>query len=105
MHASVTTTLGATDDMLAVAGMVGESMLEWLRDLEGFAGLIMLSNEETGTTQVITFWEDEDVAERSRVARLQLRDRITATVSVEVLETKPYAVSFADLSGFSPAPH
>lgn len=85
-----------------MAQMVGESMVDWLRDLEGFEGLLMLSSEETGTTQVITFWTDADVAERSRVARLRLRDRITATVSVEVEETTPYAVSFADLSGFRP---
>ena len=29
----------------------------------------MLTNEETGTTHVITFWTDEETAERSRVAR------------------------------------
>jgi hypothetical protein len=79
-------------------------MASWLRDLDGYEGLLMLSNEETGTTHVITFWADEEVAERSRVARLQLRDRITATVSVEVQETQPYAVSFADLTGFGSAP-
>ena len=101
MHASVTTTRGTTDDMLAVATMVGETMTPWLRGLDGFEGLLMLSNEETGTTHVITFWADEEVAERSRIARLQLRDRITATVSVEVQETQPYIVSFADLDGFA----
>jgi hypothetical protein len=87
--------------MVAVATMAGEAMVEWLRDLEGFLGLLMLTDEETGTTQVITLWTDEGAAERSRVAREQLRDRITATVSVEVQETKPYAVSFADLRGAS----
>ena len=90
--------------MLAVATMVGESMAPWLRGLDGYEGLLMLSNEETGTTHVITFWVDEEAAERSRIARLQLRDRITATVSVEVQETQPYAVTFADLTGLGPAP-
>ncbi len=67
--------------------MAGETMVEWLRDIEGFQGLLMLSNDETGTTHVISFWESKEVAERSRVARLKLRDRITSTVSVEVQET------------------
>ena len=83
--------------MVAVATMAGETMVEWLRDLEGFEGLLMLSNDETGVTHVISFWESEEVAERSRVARLRLRDRITSTVSVEVQETEGYQVSFADL--------
>ena len=86
--------------MAAVATMAGETMVEWLRDLEGFEGLLMLSNDETGITHVISFWESEEVAERSRVARLKLRDRITTTVSVEVQETEPYEVAFAELGSF-----
>ncbi len=86
--------------MAAVATMAGETMVEWLRDLEGFEGLLMLTNDETGITHVISFWESEEIAERSRVARLNLRDRITSTVSVEVQETEPYQVSFAELGSF-----
>ncbi len=96
----MTTTRGTATDMLALATMAGETMVEWLRDVEGFEGLLMLSNEETGTTHVITFWVDEEAAERSRAARLQLRDRITATVSVEVQQTEPYEVAFSDFTGF-----
>ena len=98
MHASMTTTKGTAADMAAIATMAGETMVEWLRDIEGFQGLLMLSNDDTGTTHVISFWESKEIAERSRVARLKLRDRITSTVSVEVQETEPYEVSFADLS-------
>jgi hypothetical protein len=98
MHASMTTTKGTGEDMLAVAAMAGETMVEWLRDIEGFEGLLMLSNDETGTTHVISFWESKEIADRSRVARLKLRDRITSTVDVEVQETEPYEVAFADLS-------
>jgi hypothetical protein len=105
MHASLTTTLGPDDgDLLEVARMAGDTMLGWLRDVEGFRGIVMLSNEETGTTHVITFWENEEVAERSRISRLQLRDRITETVSAEVQETRPYVVSFAALEGFATVP-
>lgn len=105
MHASMTTTHGSAEDMTGVAAMAGESMLDWLRDLDGFRGLLMLSNDDTGTTHVITFWENAEIAERSRVTRLNLRDRITAAVDVEVQETEPYDVSFAALSSFgSPAP-
>ncbi len=96
MYATLTTTLGdVTDDMSGIASIAGEAMEEWLREIEGFEGLVMLSDRSSGTTQVITFWESREVAERHEVARMQLRDRITATVSVEVKETQSYDVSFA----------
>ena len=105
MHASLTTTLGqGGEDQLDLAVMVGETMLGWLRDSEGFEGLLMLRDEDSGTTHVITFWESAVVAEKSRISRLQLRDRITETVSVEVQETRPYTVSFADLGEFATVP-
>ena len=70
MYASLTTTTGNAEDMLSVAQMAGETMAEWLRDVEKYKEMVMLTNEETGTTHVITFWTDEETAERSRVARL-----------------------------------
>ena len=101
MYASVTTTRGSTENMAEIAEMVGETMIDWLREIEGFGGLLMLSNEETGTTQVIALWESEEIAERHREARLRLRDQVTATVDVEVVETVPYRVTFAQLRGTS----
>ena len=88
--------------MLAIAQMAGETMAGGLRDVEGYRGMVMLTNEDTGMTNVITFWTDEATAERSRVARQQLRDRITTAVSVEVQETQPYEVAFAALDGLRP---
>jgi predicted RNase H-like HicB family nuclease len=96
VYASVTTTQGASPDIPELATMAGETMLEWLREIEGFAGIVMLTND-AGRTQVITFWESQEVAERHMSARLQLRDRITETVNVEVQETGAYVVSFAEL--------
>jgi hypothetical protein len=97
MHATLTTTQGQAPDMPDLAAMAGETMVQWLREIEGFEGILMLSNEETGRTHVITFWASSEVAERHMAARLQLRDRITTTVDVEVVETAAYDVSFADL--------
>ena len=100
MYATMTTTHGTTtEDNAAVAEMVGETMVEWLRDIEGFGGLLMLNNAETGVTQVIALWESEELAERHHEARMRLRDRVTATVEVEVVETVPYDVTFAHLRG------
>ncbi len=99
MYASVTTTRGSSENMAEIAEMVGETMIDWLRDIEGFGGLLMLSNEDTGVTQVIALWESEEIAEHHRAARMRLRDRVTATVDVEVVETVPYEVTFAHVRG------
>ena len=97
VHATMTTTHGSTEDLATVAAIAGDAMATWLREIEGFLGLFMLTREETGTTQVIVLWESEEVAERHRAARLRLRDRVTSTVDVEVVETVGYDVSFAEL--------
>ena len=97
MHASLTTTHGPGGELPEVAAMAGETMIMWLRDIDGFLGMVMLNDESANRVRVLTFWESRDVAERHMAARLQLRDRITATVNVEVEETEAYEVTFADL--------
>ena len=47
---------------------------------------------------MLTLWESAEVAERHRASRMRLRDLITGTVGVEVLETATYEVAFANLS-------
>ena len=98
MHASLTTTKGSIENMAEVATMAGETMLSWLSEIEGFEGLLMLTDEGTGTTHVISFWRDREVAERHREARMRLRDRVTETVDVQVEGTASYDVPFAQVS-------
>jgi hypothetical protein len=93
----MTTTRGTNDDMVGLARISGETMAPWLREIEGFMGLLMLSSQETGVTHVLTFWESREVAEKHREARSSLRERITSTVDVEVQETADYELAFADV--------
>ena len=95
----MTTTRGSGENMAEIAEMVGETMIDWLREIDGFGGLLILSNEDTGTSQVIALWESEEIAEHHRAARMRLRDQVTATVDVEVVDTVPYQVTFAHLRG------
>jgi hypothetical protein len=95
MHVSLTRVKTA-DQPIENATVVGEEMLRWLRESEGFEGLLMLSKE--GTTIALTFWESSEVAERHRVARMQFRDRMTSAAGVQVEETVDYEVTFAHLT-------
>jgi len=98
VYAALTTTHGSNEDMRELAVAVGEEMYRWLCDLEGFRGLMLLTNEETGTSQVLALWESREVAEHQRASRLSLRDRVTAAVNVEVQDTVGYEVSFAQFT-------
>jgi heme-degrading monooxygenase HmoA len=97
MYVAVTRTKGSPGQALEVATIAGEEMLPWLRQIDGFDGLLMLSNEDEGTTLVLTFWTDREVADRHRAARMQFRDRVTAAVDVTVEGTADFEVSFAHL--------
>lgn len=95
MYVSVTRTKGPLGQPLEVATIAGEEMLPWLSEIDGFEGLLMLSNEAEATTLALTFWRDRDVAERHRAARARLREGVTAAVQVTVEETVGYEVTFA----------
>jgi heme-degrading monooxygenase HmoA len=97
VYVAGTRTKGPAGQPLEVATIAGEEMLPWLREIDGFEGLLMLSNEPEATTLVLTFWKDREVAERHRAARTRFRDRVTAAVQVTVEETADYEVSFAEL--------
>lgn len=96
MFASMSTIRGDHPDLEATAKVVGDTMLNWLREFEGYAGLLILTDEQNGLARVITFWESEEAAERSKLARLKMRDQMTSTVQMEVAATEPYAVAFDD---------
>ena len=101
MHVTVTTTRGSPDEPLENATIAGEEMLPWLRQIDGFEGLLMLSNEAEGTTLVVSFWASREVAEQHRVAREQFRDSITSAVGVHVEDVSDYEVTFSDLGSWA----
>ena len=94
MHATIVRVTTGEQD-ISTATVVGEEMLRWLRDLDGFVGSMMLSR--LGTTLSLTFWESEEVAERHRAVREEFRDRITAIAGVELESVEDLEVTFAHL--------
>jgi hypothetical protein len=95
VHATIVR-VGTGDQDISTATIVGEEMLRWLRDLDGFVGSMMLSR--TGTTLSVTFWDNAEVAARHRVARTEFRDRIIAVAGVEIEEVEEFEVTFAHVA-------
>ena len=85
-----------TNEPIEHAGIVGKGLEDWLREVEGFEGLLMLSRE--GTSIGLTFWESREVAERYRPLRMQFLDKVLSTVGVELEESLDFEVTFARLS-------
>lgn len=95
MHATIVR-VSTGDQDISTATIVGEEMLRWLRDLDGFVGLTMLSR--TGTTLSITLWESAEVAERHRAVRGEFRERISAVAGVEIQNVEEFEVTFAHVA-------
>ena len=97
MHVTVTRTKDYLGQPIEDATLAGQEMLRWLEPIDGFEGLLVLSNEADGTTLVLTFWQSREVAEEHLEARVRLRERVTSAVRVEVQEATDYEVTFAEL--------
>jgi heme-degrading monooxygenase HmoA len=92
----VTVTSAKTSDQpIENATIVAEEMMRWLRDIEGFEGFLMLSQE--GRTLGLSFWESREAAEHHRVARAQFRERMLSVADVEIEDSSDFEVTFADL--------
>lgn len=89
------TRVTTSDQPIENATIVAEEMVGWLRDIDGFEGILTLSRE--GTTLGLTFWESEEVAERHRVSRMQFLDRMATAAGITVEETTGYELTFADV--------
>jgi hypothetical protein len=78
------------------ASIVADGLQDWLRDVEGFEGLLMLSRE--GTSIGFTFWQSREIAEKYRPMRMQFLDRVLSAVGVELEESLDFDVTFARLT-------
>lgn len=94
MHVTVTTTRGDPRQPAADATLAGEAMYPWLEQIDGFRGMLMLS-DGAGETLAVTFWESREASERHRLARDEFRDRIVSTVGVTVESAADYELTFA----------
>ena len=94
MHVRLTR-VGTADQPIERATIVAEEMLGWLRDMDGFRGLVTLSKE--GTTLGITFWESKEQSDHHLPTRTEFLGRMTSMANVEVEESTDYELTFAYL--------
>ena len=83
------------DQSTADAAIIGEHIDGWLREIEGFHGLLILSHG--GTTLGLAFWESREVAEHNGFVRAQLLERVSTLADLEVEEVLGLEVAYAQL--------
>ena len=86
----MSTVRGAVPQMADIGRMAGEAMEGWLRDYDGYRGLILLTSEDAAQAHVITLWDSREAERSSRTTRAALRDRLAATAGMEVVGMEAY---------------
>jgi heme-degrading monooxygenase HmoA len=96
MYASMTTVRSADADLDATATMAAEAMVTWLREFDGYRGMIVLSDADSGRARIVTFWATKDDLERSARSRTEVRMQLIETAGAELEAVSAYAVVHLD---------
>ena len=83
---------GQVTELAEIARIAGEALEGWLRDVDGYLGLVMLTDEESQTARVMTFWESTEAELRSRTTRTTMRDQLAGTAGLEVVDYRVWEV-------------
>jgi hypothetical protein len=84
MYASLTTVRGAGTEVSTTAGMAAESMLAWLREFDGYRGLLVLGDPSTGNARIVSFWDSLEALERSERGRREVRESMVAAAGADL---------------------
>lgn len=96
MHASLTTVRDAGPGVADTARLAAESMLTWLREFEGYRGLLVFADPQTGTARIMTLWDSSDDLERSERGRTQVRESMVAAAGAEIESVERYELVLDD---------
>jgi hypothetical protein len=88
------TSVATGDQPRENAAIVGEEMVGWLREVEGFKGLAILY--QPGRAVGLTFWESREVAERLLPLRMEFLERMLSVANVEVERIEGFDVVYRD---------
>ena len=103
MYASVTSVRTAEADLDLTATLAAESLVDWLRQFEGYRGMLVFSSEDDGCAQFITFWDSAEALRRTEQSRSELRMQLIETGGAELEGVQAYAVVHVDGLDLRPA--
>lgn len=92
MFARVSIFEGNPEGVEGAARNVRETVLPAARELEGFAGILVLADRTTGRSMGITFWETEEALRASEEAADRMRSEAAAEAGEEIVGVERYEV-------------
>ena len=92
MVAAMATLSGHTTEMSGTAEMASDAIEGWLKDYDGYRGLLVFTDDATGRSRVITLWETHEDEQRARNSRGAMRDQLASTIGVSVESFEVYEV-------------
>jgi hypothetical protein len=98
VHASLTTVRDGGPDVGQTARMAAESMLSWLREFDGYRGLLVFADASSGTARIMTLWDSRQALERSERARTQVRESMVAAAGAAIESVERYELVLDDRS-------
>jgi len=90
MFARVSVFKGSGEAFDEAATNARENIAPALRELDGFAGLLVLADRSTGRSMSVTFWETEEAIRSSRDAATKMRDETAAKYDEEIIGVDEY---------------
>jgi len=96
MHARVSTFEGPPDRTLEGIKVARDHILPAARLLDGFLGIHILFDRESGRSLTITFWEDEELMQRSEESARQVKEESARASGFEMVSVEHYEVALSD---------
>jgi hypothetical protein len=96
MFASLTTVRGGDANVTETARLAAESMVEWLRQFDGYKGLLVFADPESGSARIMTLWDTREAADRSARGRTQVRESMVEAVGVDLESVELYELVLED---------
>jgi hypothetical protein len=86
------TLTGAAEDLAGLAKLAQETMEDWLREYDGYRGLIVFIDEANGRSRVVTLWDTPEDELRARQSRGAMRDQVAVMAGMTVEGMEVYEV-------------
>jgi len=86
MIAAMSTLTGPVAAIAEISQMGDENLSSWLREYEGYRGVLVFVDDDQHEARLITLWESAADEERARASRGAMRDQLASTAGMEVAE-------------------
>lgn len=96
MVAAMSRLTGPVAAIAEISRMGDENLGAWLREYDGYRGILVLVDDDGQSARLITLWDTPADEERARASRGAMRDRLAAAAGMEVVEFGVYEVAGYD---------